>query len=105
MELFEETLALLFAHLLDAVVAIGTKDSQGRMRWVASGFLYGNFTQQKDENQQKLYNTYLVSNRHVFEGLDPAFIRVNLPSPFTKALNIKEGDLVIITLNDSQMVL
>ncbi len=30
---------------------------------------------------------------------------VNLPSPFTKALNIKEGDLVIITLNDSQMVI
>jgi antitoxin component of MazEF toxin-antitoxin module len=32
-------------------------------------------------------------------------LRVNLPSPFAKALNIKEGDLVIITLNDSQMVL
>ena len=32
-------------------------------------------------------------------------LRVNLPSPFTKALNIKEGDLVVITLNDSQMVL
>ena len=32
-------------------------------------------------------------------------LRVNLPSPFTKALNIKEGDLLLITLNDSQMVL
>lgn len=32
-------------------------------------------------------------------------LRVNLPSPFTKALNIKEGDAVVITLNDSQMVL
>ena len=32
-------------------------------------------------------------------------LRVNLPSPFTRALNIKEGDLVIITLSDSQMVI
>lgn len=32
-------------------------------------------------------------------------LRVNLPSPFTKALNIKEGDTVTITLNDSQMVI
>ena len=32
-------------------------------------------------------------------------LRVNLPSPFTKALNIKEGDTVTITLTDSQMVL
>jgi antitoxin component of MazEF toxin-antitoxin module len=31
-------------------------------------------------------------------------LRVNLPSPFTKALNIKEGDTVTITLNDSQMI-
>lgn len=68
---------LLFAHLLDAVVAIGTKDPKDKMRWVASGFLYGSFTKKMDANKQKLYNTYLVSNRHVFEGLDPAFIRVN----------------------------
>ena len=32
-------------------------------------------------------------------------LRVNLPTPFTKALNIKEGDVVTITLTDSQMVL
>lgn len=32
-------------------------------------------------------------------------LRVNLPSPFTKALNIKKGDLVIITLNDSQIII
>ena len=32
-------------------------------------------------------------------------LRVNLPSPFTKALNIKEGDAVVITLTDSQIVI
>jgi antitoxin component of MazEF toxin-antitoxin module len=32
-------------------------------------------------------------------------LRVNLPSPFTRALNIKEGDTVVITLNDSQTIL
>jgi antitoxin component of MazEF toxin-antitoxin module len=32
-------------------------------------------------------------------------LRVNLPSPFTNALNLKKGDLVTITLTDSQMVI
>jgi hypothetical protein len=32
-------------------------------------------------------------------------LRVNLPSPFTKAVDVKEGTLVAITLNDNQMII
>jgi antitoxin component of MazEF toxin-antitoxin module len=32
-------------------------------------------------------------------------LRVNLPSPFTRALDIKEGTLVTVMLNDSQIII
>lgn len=63
-------------HFLDAVVAIGNKDKE-KISWVASAFFYGSFTSKVDDKQQKLYRTYLVSNRHVFEALKDAYVRVN----------------------------
>ena len=32
-------------------------------------------------------------------------LRINLPTPITKALNIKVGDRLTISLNDSQIVM
>jgi hypothetical protein len=62
---------------LDCVVSIGTASEKEERIWIASGFLYGSPTPTKTENGKTLYNTFLVSNRHVFQGLKKAFVRVN----------------------------
>jgi antitoxin component of MazEF toxin-antitoxin module len=49
------------------------------------------------------YQMPVVFERKIFTA--GGSLRVNLPSPFTRALNIKEGDVVTITLNDSQIVI
>lgn len=68
---------LLPRNALDCVVSIGATGDKGEKIWMASGFLYGSPTLMKTEKGEKLYNTFLVSNRHVFQGLHTAFIRVN----------------------------
>jgi len=47
------------------------------MRWIASGFLYGSLIPPKSSSDEKKYLTFLVTNRHVLEGLTNAYIRVN----------------------------
>jgi antitoxin component of MazEF toxin-antitoxin module len=32
-------------------------------------------------------------------------LRVNIPTPMAKALNVSEGDRLIISLNDSQIIM
>lgn len=71
------SLGLLASICLDCVVSIGTKSDEGKMRWIASGFLYGNLIPPKPGLDKKQYFTFLVTNRHVLEGLTNAYIRVN----------------------------
>jgi S1-C subfamily serine protease len=47
------------------------------MRWIASGFFYGSLIPSKPGSDEKKYLTFLVTNRHVLEGLTNAYIRVN----------------------------
>ena len=64
---------------MDAVVAIGTSTSDGDTRWFATGFLY---MRVKDRTGPGLVGwPYLVSNRHVFDGLPAAKIRCNPTGP------------------------
>ena len=59
----------------DSVVAIGIHDKEGIFKGIASGFLYGDYV--SGEGEKKLYRTFLVTNRHVFEGLNEVFLRFN----------------------------
>jgi Trypsin-like peptidase domain len=68
-------MALIPPFFLDAVVAVGF-GADDKPTYQATGFIYGHFTKQTDENQ-KGYHTYLVTNRHVFEGKTEAFVRFN----------------------------
>lgn len=68
-------MALIPRFFLDSVVAIGVPSRKKRIRWIASGFLYGNFW--KVENKQNIYRIYLVTNRHVFKGLKRVLLRFN----------------------------
>jgi S1-C subfamily serine protease len=63
-------MALVPAEYLDCVAAIGTATGQGK-RWIASAFFYG-FHEGGDD-----YLPVLVTNRHVFENLTEAWVRIN----------------------------
>ncbi|MCH8017214.1 MAG: hypothetical protein IH917_11375, partial [Acidobacteria bacterium] len=69
-------MALIPPFFLDCVVAVGFPDEDGRKKWSASGFLYGKLVE-KGSAKDKTYEIFLVTNRHVFEGLDSAFVRFN----------------------------
>lgn len=69
-------MALIPPFFIDSVVAIGVDDPEGRRKWIASGFIYGRRIADKEDGQPQ-YRVYLVSNRHVFEGLRKVYLRVN----------------------------
>lgn len=69
-------MALIPPNYIDCVVAIGADSSQGERRWIASGFFYGAMIKDFGEGQAR-YQTYLITNRHVFEKLATAYIRCN----------------------------
>jgi S1-C subfamily serine protease len=68
--------ALIPKFSLDCVVAIGISSRNKKIRWIASGFLYGDFFK-KGEKEQNLYHVYLITNRHVFKGLKRVLLRFN----------------------------
>lgn len=72
-------MALIPPFFLDCVVAIGRRVDRRNIAWVASGFLYGDFERKIEGGRH--YLTYLVTNRHVFEGIGEMFLRFN---PFGK---------------------
>ena len=69
-------MALIPPIFLDCVVAVGFPDENGRKKWSASGFLYGKLVEE-GSGEEKTYEIFLITNRHVFEGLDSAFVRFN----------------------------
>lgn len=72
-------MGLIPPFYFDCVVAIGSGDSENKPNWIASGFLYGHHT--PTTQQPNLYTTFLVTNRHVFEGLKVAYVRFNPTHP------------------------
>lgn len=69
-------MALIPPFFLDCVVAIGFPETAGSKKWNASGFLYGKLVEDESA-EEKTYELFLVTNRHVFEGHEKAFIRFN----------------------------
>jgi S1-C subfamily serine protease len=61
---------------LDAVTAIGIGDDPKKRQWIGTGFLYGRFEKKIDE-QTKLYSVFLVTNKHVVEGLPKFYLKFN----------------------------
>jgi S1-C subfamily serine protease len=85
------SLALIPPYFLDCVVAIGRmapiseggkpvlENGHAKEQWdpLASGFLYGEFTGEKDKDSKNLYRVFLVTNRHVFQGSSKLTLRFN----------------------------
>jgi S1-C subfamily serine protease len=107
-------MAVIPPFFLDCIVAIGFGNPDGTRRYAATGFLYGKFISQIEENSE--YRIFLVTNRHVFENAQLAWLRFNtegdeparefdLPLvdkngvPAWLAHSDKEVDLAVIAIN------
>jgi S1-C subfamily serine protease len=70
-------MALIPSYFADCVVAIGVDPlNDDERRWVASGFLYGDYVRDNEDGTKK-YRVYLATNRHVFENLPNVYLRFN----------------------------
>lgn len=69
----------------DAVISIELcNESEKQCRSIATGFLVGFESGRKDENGNNLYHYFLVTNRHVFEGLNKVYLKFNHHTQGTK---------------------
>lgn len=69
-------MALIPPFFLDCVVAFGKKNPDGTVNWFGSGFLFGKFVEQIGDNEKK-YETYCVTNKHVLQNQDQIVLRFN----------------------------
>ena len=61
-------MALIPPFFLNTVVALGEQSPDSSIKSNATGFLYGYPAGTTDENGEKLYYVFLVTNRHVFQN-------------------------------------
>ena len=67
-------MALLPPRFLDTVVALGTPNSKNEVQYKATGFLCGYPVDGTDQ-----FRTFLITNRHVLEGVSSLKSRFNRP--------------------------
>ena len=72
-------MSLIPSRFLDTVVAIGLRGPETSIQYIATGFVYSVAVDQVDRGQ-KLYASFIVTNRHVVEGSGALFTRQNYPS-------------------------
>ncbi|NMC80335.1 MAG: trypsin-like peptidase domain-containing protein [Chloroflexi bacterium] len=68
-------MALIPPFFLDCVVAIGFDTPKKTIQYSATGFLYGKFI--SIEGEHRKYRIFLVTNKHVFEDSQIAWLRFN----------------------------
>ena len=61
-------MALMPPFFLGSVAALGVSSDDGSFKGNATGFLYGHPTGEVNDEGQKAFLTYLITNRHVLEG-------------------------------------
>jgi hypothetical protein len=89
-------MALLSPLFLDTVVAIGNGADSAQRQWTGTGFIFGLLKETKGE--QKLYQLFLVTNKHVFKGNSAVYIK------FNSALdpNSKDYETSLVSRNGKQ---
>lgn len=70
-------MALLNQNHLKSLVAVGIHNSDGTFTCQASSFLIGFIFKDHSDPLQKLYRTFLVTNRHVFDQKKKTHLRFN----------------------------
>lgn len=69
-------MALIPPSFMNSVVAVGNRESDGTSRWVGSGFFYGRKLADLPDGGTR-FRTYLVTNKHVRDGLTNPIVRAN----------------------------
>ncbi len=70
-------MAIIPQQYKDATTIIGIKDINGKIRWVATGFMVGRF-EGNDSQGNERYSVYLITNKHVVENLTDIELQYNL---------------------------
>jgi S1-C subfamily serine protease len=73
-------MALIARQFIDAVVAIGTRGSDGGPQWMATGFIFF-IPMEPQPSPQKVHRCYLVTNRHVLQDQRAIVLRFNPSTP------------------------
>lgn len=69
-------MALLNVNQLKVLVAIG-QTNRNKFVCNATGFLIGFIARNSKDAAKRLYSIFLITNRHVFEGVDAIDLRMN----------------------------
>ena len=72
-------MSLIPTHFLDTVVAIGRRQLDSSIKYMATGFVY-RFAVEEDVKGKRLYASFVVTNRHVIECDCELFTRQNHPT-------------------------
>jgi len=70
-------MALLPPFYLDTVMALGVGSDPSKRRWVGTGFLFGNLVAPVPDEKDKRFRLWLITNKHVLNGLKEVFIKFN----------------------------
>src|ERR1035437_4377051 len=70
-------MALLSKNHIKSLVAVGTQKEDGLFICDSTSFLVGFLVKDSTNPVERLYRTFLVTNRHVFDGRDSVFLRFN----------------------------
>ena len=90
-------MALIWEYFFDTVVALGVPQADNSVQYIATGFLYG-YPEGKDEKGQETYWVFLVTNRHVVEGVTDILVRFNAQSgkdPKTQRIPVEYPDKTV----------
>jgi len=99
-------MALINNIFLKTVVLIEEEISEDKFHTVATGFLIGFRANYDEKLKEQLYDTFLITNRHVFSNYDKLFFRFDckdgLPKRFPVTL-IDKGKRTWLAHNDTNV--
>ena len=88
-------MALLNENDLKSLIAVGT-NNDGKFICNATSFLVGFIVQNSDDPAKRLYQTFLVTNRHVFNKKEKVWLRLNTSDgnvkTFEQNLHFQNGE-------------
>lgn len=69
-------MAILPQNYTEATVVLGVTTTPSQVTWFATGFIVGRY-EGTDENGQKKYTTYLITNKHVVKDCNALHLQFN----------------------------
>lgn len=69
-------MAILPQNYMEATVVLGITTFPNQVTWFATGFIVGRY-EGLDENKQKKYTTYLITNKHVVKNCNALHLQFN----------------------------